>query len=52
MMMTTKTRQAPVQLPENTSQAGAEYEEVCPSMSKTYKQTFEMGTNVAYGLAT
>ena len=52
MMTTKKTHQAPVQQSENANQAEAEYEEVCPSKSKTSKQTFEMGENVAYGLAT
>ena len=54
-MMIKKTRRAPVlsQLPVNTSQAEAEYEDVdvSPSKSKASKQTFEMGNNVAYGSA-
>ena len=47
--MVKKTWRATYELPENTSQEEAEYEEVCPS--KASKQTFEMGENVAYGLA-
>ena len=53
--MIKKTRRAPVlsQLPVNTSQAEAEYEDVnvSPSKSEASQRTFEMGNNVAYGSA-